>query len=105
MGEINVKAMENAVSARAGALAKSQSEEETKVIIQEAVAEAKELSIVPDTKVYRLAVWFLGLIVILALIAQALLVWNSGNVKIPEGLVAIGSLAIGALAGMLSPKA
>lgn len=66
-------------------------------------AEKRTRPIVPNTKVYHLAVTFLGIIVILAILAQALLVWHSGDVKIPEGLVAIGSLAIGALAGMLSP--
>lgn len=54
-----------------------------------------------DRWTFRWAIWILGLVVILTIIA----LWSlsTSNSSIPEGLVAIGSAAAGGLAGLLTP--
>jgi uncharacterized integral membrane protein len=63
------------------------------------------------TKLYSYVVWILGIIIILVIIVAAFItVKNIGlpaDVQaqpIPEGLIAIGSAAVGALAGLLAPS-
>lgn len=57
-----------------------------------------------DRWTFRWAIWILGLIVVLVIVA----IWRltevgDGKIQIPEGLIALGSGAAGALAGLLSP--
>jgi hypothetical protein len=57
---------------------------------------------VPDTWIYRIVVLSLGAAVLIALVAASIL---AGYGKpVPEGVIAIGSVAAGALAGLLAPS-
>jgi hypothetical protein len=56
---------------------------------------------VTDRWIYRMVVAALGLTVIISLVGGIILAIISKN--IPEGLLALGSAAIGALAGLLAP--
>jgi hypothetical protein len=56
-----------------------------------------------DRWTYRYATWFLGGVVLLSVIA----LWslgNSGKSEISQGLVALGSAALGGLAGLIAPN-
>lgn len=55
-----------------------------------------------DPWIYRLVVIFLGLTVITTMIGGVCL--NLSSDTIPSGVVAIGSAAVGALAGLLAPS-
>lgn len=55
-----------------------------------------------DVFIYRLVVTFLGLTVIGTVIGGFILTFKAGA-EIPQGLVALGSAAVGALAGLLAP--
>lgn len=74
-------------------------------VFNEAQKEAAEStpSYKADPLVYRITVSVLGLSVLLVIAAQFVLALKHGDPKIPEGLIAIGSAAIGALAGLLAP--
>ena len=56
-----------------------------------------------DPWIYRLVVFFLGLTVLVAVLAGIILPMNKIE-NIPQILVAIGSAAVGALAGLLAPS-
>lgn len=58
---------------------------------------------VPDTFVYRIVVLALGLALLVSLCGLIFLSLRSIE-NIPDGLVAIGSAAVGALAGLLAPS-
>src|SRR5688500_10989741 len=51
---------------------------------------------------YRWAIWILGAIILTSVICITVLAPDSG--QIPDGLVAIGSAAVGGIAGLLSPR-
>jgi hypothetical protein len=55
-----------------------------------------------DVWIYRIVVLALGLAVLTSIAASTLIAWNGATP--PEGLVAIGSAAVGALAGLLAPS-
>ena len=55
-----------------------------------------------DRWIYRIVVLALGFGVLSAMIGLILLSWK-GVTTVPDGLVAIGSAAVGALAGLLAP--
>jgi hypothetical protein len=55
-----------------------------------------------DPWVYRMVVLFLGCAVIISLVGATVLVYSGGE-KTPDILTAIGSAAVGALAGLLAP--
>lgn len=63
-----------------------------------------------DRLIYRLVVGSLGLAILSCLTFSFLLVWRhtpvagQADVKIPEIFMAIGSAAVGALAGLLAPS-
>jgi hypothetical protein len=57
---------------------------------------------IPDTWVYRLLILILGVVVIG--IVSGGFALAAGGKQIPEALVAIGSTALGALAGLLAPS-
>ena len=60
---------------------------------------------VPDTWVYRIVVLSLGLAVLITVVAAAILAgYGNEKIKIPEGVIAIGAAAGGALAGLLAPS-
>ncbi len=56
-----------------------------------------------DRWIYRLVVAFLGVTVILTILGGFYLSIKTA-VAIPEGLIALGSAAVGALAGLLAPS-
>jgi len=56
-----------------------------------------------DRLIYRLVVGFLGSAVVLTIIGGFYLSIKTA-VTIPEGLIALGSAAVGALAGLLAPS-
>lgn len=64
------------------------------------------LSQVPDTWIYRLVVIALGSAVLIALIGAIILAKLDGNnsANVLPLLTAIGSAAVGALAGLLAPS-
>jgi hypothetical protein len=64
-------------------------------------AEASALS--TDRWTYRIVVLALGISVIVGLLGLIALSWK-GVQTVPDGLVAIGSAAVGALAGLLAPS-
>ncbi|NUN94320.1 MAG: hypothetical protein HUU04_11150 [Verrucomicrobiae bacterium] len=55
-----------------------------------------------DAWIYRIVVSALGLVALLAVGGAALLAYTGKSA--PEGLIAIGSAAVGALAGLLAPS-
>src|SRR4030042_2386037 len=55
-----------------------------------------------DRWIFRLVVAFLGLAVLLSIIGGFILSFKTAA-TIPEGLIALGSAAVGALAGFLCP--
>ena len=57
-----------------------------------------------DKWIYRLVVGVLGLALILTVIGGFTLVLTGQTKPMPEGLIAIGSAAVGALAGLLAPS-
>lgn len=60
-----------------------------------------------DPWIYRMVVLFLGLTVLATVLGGILLTYQGGtsqNFQIPQGVVAIGSAAVGALAGLLAPS-
>ena len=91
-----------ALNARAADLAAAPDPQAVQSIVQDAKAEAVARTAVPDTFVYRATVLVLGFAVVAVVIAEAWL--TNGGKTLPEGLIAIGSAAIGALAGLLAPQ-
>jgi len=65
------------------------------------IDELRKSSPTSDRWTFRWAIWILGLVVILTVIA----LWSlsAGEYEIPDGLIAIGSGAAGGLAGLLTP--
>lgn len=62
----------------------------------------KELKINSATDLYRWVIVFLGAIVILVVAITGILLGKDPGTDIPDGLIAIGSAAVGAIAGMLA---
>jgi hypothetical protein len=68
---------------------------------QKLIDELRKANPAGDRWTFRSAIWILGLVVLLTIVA--LWVLSAAGHKIPEGLVAIGSGAAGGLAGLLTP--
>lgn len=66
------------------------------------IAQTTGPAYVGDRIIYRVVVITLALIVVTAAVGAIFLEWNGKN--IPESLIALGSAAIGALAGLLAPS-
>jgi hypothetical protein len=64
--------------------------------------EAKKQTEIPNTPVYRTIVWALSVVAVVALIGAIALVGIGKSA--PEVVIALGSAAIGALAGALIPQ-
>lgn len=61
--------------------------------------------LVTDNWIYRIVVLSLGLIVLITIIGQIVLMMTSdGNKFLTEGIIALASAAVGALAGLLAPS-
>lgn len=97
----------NVLADKADELAAATEGDSVKAILFDAEAQARDLTrpaYFSDRWIYRITVATLGLAVIGAVLAQFLLVYqNPGNHNIPEGIISIGSAALGALAGLLAP--
>jgi uncharacterized integral membrane protein len=98
----------NALNERITDLAQANDPEVVKTVLQDAQVSARAQTDPPayygDRCVYRITVAVLGLAVILVVIAQFALAYRFANAaEIPDGIIAIGSAAIGALAGLLAP--
>jgi hypothetical protein len=94
-----------ALTARASALAAAQDSQAVQSIVEEAETEAKRNTPVyyTDKYIYRLTVTVLGVSVLAVIAAQLWIVLVKTPGDIPDGIIAIGSAAIGALAGLLAP--
>jgi hypothetical protein len=57
-----------------------------------------------DQVIYRLVVIWLGLVMLTSMGGSLALAWVNGADKIPDIFVALGSAAVGALAGLLAPS-
>lgn len=83
---------------------------EVKQRLAEKVKETKETLRTPletDKWIYRFVVGFLGLTILASLALTFFLSFSSSNpqdLKIPDIFLAIGSAAVGALAGLLAPS-
>jgi hypothetical protein len=66
---------------------------------------APPTAVTNDVWIYRIVVTALGLAVLLSIIGAILLSWNAdGKTEPPTVLTALGSAAVGALAGLLAPS-
>lgn len=92
-----------ALQERAPDLVEAQSADRVQQIVSEAEREAVRRSLIPDTFVYRITVVVLGVSVLAVIVSQMWIALDKSSAEIPDGLIAIGSAAIGALAGMLAP--
>lgn len=63
----------------------------------------KNFKVVPDTKVYRYVVIFLGMTVLLVIIGY-FTIPLTGLKELEPAIIALASAAIGALAGLLAPQ-
>jgi hypothetical protein len=54
-----------------------------------------------DPWIYRMVVFFLGMIVVITVLGGML---HTGKDQISDGIIAIGSAAVGAMAGLLAPS-
>jgi hypothetical protein len=93
----------SAMVSRSDDLAAAKDTSAVNEIIEEAVDEVKNHPLRNDRWIYRATVVVLGSAVISVVVGYLILALNNPNAKIPEALVAIGSTAIGALAGLLAP--
>lgn len=87
-------------------LAQAGDPEIIKKIIVESKNEARRRTpiFISDRIIYRITVSVLGLCVLSVIYVQYKLAIPPGNAnEIPDGIIAIGSAAIGALAGLLAP--
>lgn len=57
-----------------------------------------------DKWIYRFVVIFLGLTVLVVAVGGIIVVATDGRTDLPAGIIALGSAAVGALAGLLAPS-
>lgn len=88
---------------RAPDLAAAGTTDNVKTIVKDAELEARRRTVIPNTFVYQATVVVLGISVLAVIVAQMWLALVKSQADIPDGLIAIGSAAIGALAGLLAP--
>lgn len=76
------------------------------------LGQRRSFALEQDVKVYRLTVWFLGIemVAVVGSIAAIAVIQvykatdpANVNINVPDGLIALGSAAVGALAGLLAP--
>ena len=82
------------------------SDDEKNAVLQSLHAASGEVAsaLATDKWVYRWVVIFLGLTVLLAVLGMLVLVALGKADKLPDGIVAIASAGVGALAGLLAPS-
>lgn len=92
------------LSGKVDEIAKATEGDQVKAILLDAISKAEELTAPAyygDRLVYRITVGTLGAAVLLVVAAQFCLALLGAD--IPDGIISIGSAAIGALAGLLAP--
>lgn len=57
-----------------------------------------------DRWLYRWVIWFLGAAVMITLLLGYWVITSDKPTEIPSGILALGSAAVGALAGLISPS-
>ena len=81
--------------------------QETKLLLMEALHEMPSV-LQTDRWIYRMVVLFLGSTVTLTVLGGIYVIihWGGGTEAktLPEGVIALGSAAVGALAGLLAPS-
>jgi len=77
--------------------------EETRKAAKEAAGTVARWTI-PDTKVYRIVVWVLGIVALMTVAGGIALAFVPNSADLPQAVVSIGSAAVGALAGLLAPS-
>lgn len=100
------ESLANVLNEKIGDLADAVDDSAVKKVISEAKKEAAERTppaYIADRWIYRGTVAVLGLAVLFVVFAQYQIVLAAPQRAIPDGLIAIGSVAIGALAGLLAP--
>lgn len=81
--------------------------DDVRTIISAAIDELEKTPLRTDRVIYRSVVIVLGLCVLITVIGGIWLVYlgsGSDKIRLPDAVVAIGSAAIGALAGLLAPS-
>jgi hypothetical protein len=68
----------------------------------ETIASIADSPLQTDVWIYRMVILILGAVILIAIIGGIFLSLEGKN--IPESIVSIGSVAIGALAGLLAPS-
>lgn len=76
--------------------------------VKDAAADARPTPLTSDVMIYRSVVIFLGFAVLVSILGAIVLAWHyrcDATIKEPpQILTAIGSAAVGALAGLLAPS-
>lgn len=103
MAKSYAKNLTAALRERAVELAAAPDPQAVDTIVTEAETEAQRRTEIPDTFVYRVTVIVLGIAVVTVIVAQLWITLQHKSDDIPDGLIALGSAAIGALAGLLAP--
>lgn len=70
--------------------------------LSKAAVESDQPAYKGDKTVYRIVVVALALVMLTAAVGAIIITWNAKTM--PESLVALGSAAVGALAGLLAPS-
>lgn len=81
----------------------NEQKEEVSKKIQESIKEARQSPLDTDVWIYRIIVMVLGFAILMTLWG-IMFVYSKDSLKVPETLTAIGSGALGALAGLLAPS-
>jgi len=70
--------------------------------LKKAADDVDQPAYIGDKLIYRMVVFALTIVVLIAAVGAILLSWNTK--AMPESLIALGSASIGALAGLLAPS-
>ena len=102
MTDTVLKSYAAALDERVDEFVQATDEAEVREVLDRAEVEATRNAL-PDTFVYKATVVVLGLSVLSVIVAQLWITLTPDAPPIPDGLIALGSAAIGALAGLLAP--
>jgi hypothetical protein len=58
-----------------------------------------------DVWIYRIVVGALSLVAVMAIVGAIVVAVGTSDTQVPDAVVALGSAAVGALAGLLAPQA
>lgn len=103
MTDIVLKNYAAALNDRVDELVQATDEASVQNVLDRTAAEVARNTPLPNTFVYKATVLVLGASVLSVIAGQILITLTPNGPPIPDGLIAIGSAAIGALAGLLAP--